>query len=110
MVGPQFDPSAVAEVAAEAYQFGPQVVFRQVIAASRALWEPIWSARWNNGFPALYTSLELHVASAERIQRTRARPVQLLVGRAVVTVNRTLDLGFASPCVSNPSEGLLMMR
>lgn len=91
--------SAVAEVAAEAYQFAPQVVFRQVIAASRALWEPIWSARWNNGFPALYTSLELDVASAER---TRARPVQLLVGLAVVTVNRTLDLGFASPCVSRP--------
>jgi len=57
------------------------------------LWEPSFGPyRWNSGFPALYTSLTLEVALAERIKRTRARPVELVVGKAQASLHAVLDL------------------
>jgi hypothetical protein len=50
------------------------------------------SARWNAGFPALYTGLDLDVALTERLKRTGPVAVRLLVGRADALIARTVDL------------------
>jgi RES domain-containing protein len=84
--------SAVAEVVGSACPFGAHIVFRQVVRAWGRLWEPVMSARWNVGFPALYTGLDLDVALTERLKRTGPVSVRLIVGRADALIARTVDL------------------
>ena len=48
--------------------------------------------RWNGAFATLYTALSLHVALVERVKRTGAAPVRVLVGTADVSITHTLDL------------------
>ncbi len=68
------------------------VVFRQVRAGQR-LWRPSTGRyRWSEGFPTLYTSLELGVAFAERIKYVGPMPTDLEVGQAHVTIRRVVDL------------------
>lgn len=83
-----------AVVTAHAHPFSGRVVHRQVRRPhAHALWDPgLGPYRWNSGFPALYTSLSLEVALAERIKRTLARPVELVVGIAQADLRVTLDL------------------
>src|SRR3990172_8819716 len=66
-----------AGVNAHAHPFSGRVVHRQVRRPhAHALWDPGFGPyRWNSGFPALYASLSLDFALAERIKRTLARPV-----------------------------------
>jgi len=84
--------SAIAEVVGSARPFGARIVFRQVVRAWGRLWEPVMSARWNIGFPALYAGLDLDVALTERLKRTGPMAVRLLVGRADALIARTVDL------------------
>src|SRR6516165_7124864 len=82
-------PSAatVAAVVDTHRRFDGRVVYRQVATGLAgqprpALWRPTrrpW--RWNDAFPTLYTALSLEVAYAERLKRTGAAPVRLVVGR-----------------------------
>ena len=83
-----------AGVNAHAHPFSGRVVHRQVRRPhAHALWDPGFGPyRWNSGFPALYASLSLDVALAERIKRTLARPVDLVVGVAQADLRITLDL------------------
>jgi len=75
--------------------FADQILQRQLPAQNpAALWTPTLHARrWNLGFPALYASLLLDVALAERIKRTLARPAQLLAGVATASIARVVDVG-----------------
>src|SRR5437867_11452810 len=86
--------SVMTEVAGSAHPFSGHIVYRQVVDEHHAvLWRPShhpW--RWNLGFPALYTSLELNVAIAERLKIAFALPVRLVVGLAEATLARVLDL------------------
>ncbi len=86
--------SAMTEVAGLARPFSGRIVYRQVVGERGALlWQPTerpW--RWNAGFAALYTSLALHVALAERLNIALAFPVRLVVGLAEATIARVLDL------------------
>lgn len=86
--------SALADAARQVRAFSGRIIHRQVPAANEAaLWQPtLRSWRWNRGFPALYTSLELDVALAERIKVTLAVPTILVVGVADATIARTLAL------------------
>lgn len=83
-----------AVVTAHTHPFSGRVVHRQVRRPyAPALWDPgLGPYRWNSGVPALYTSLSLGVALAERIKRTLARPVELVVGVAQADLGATLDL------------------
>ncbi len=83
-----------AVVTAHVRPFHGEIVHRQVRRPyAPALWEPgLGPYRWNSGFPALYTSLTLEVAFAERIKHTRARPVALVVGKAQANLSTTLNL------------------
>ena len=74
--------------------FTGQLVHRQLpVQSPTDLWAPTSHARrWNRGFPALYTSLPLDVAFAERIKRSLARPAPLVVGMAHASIARVLDL------------------
>jgi hypothetical protein len=60
----------MTEVAGSAHPFSGHIVYRQVVDEHHAiLWRPShhpW--RWNLGFPALCTSLELNVAITERLK------------------------------------------
>lgn len=68
------------------------VIFRQVRAGHR-LWRPSTGRhRWSEGFPALYASLELGVAFAERIKYVGPVPTDLEVGQATVTIRWIVDL------------------
>ncbi len=77
--------------------FAGRVVHRQLPVHSPAdLWAPSsYARRWNRGFSALYTSLLLDVAFAERIKRSLARPVSLVIGVARASIARVLDLELA---------------
>jgi len=88
---------AIAAAVRSMRPFTGRVVYRQLLVQNPAgLWEPSARARrWNLGFPALYTSALLDVALAERIKRTLARPVSLVVGVANVSVARVVDVGLA---------------
>jgi hypothetical protein len=86
--------SATTEVAGSVRPFSGRIVHRQLIEERRdILWHPThhpwW---WNRGFPALYTSLEFHVALAERLKIAFTFPVRLVVGVAEATIARVLDL------------------
>jgi RES domain-containing protein len=74
--------------------FHGRILIRQVVAeAAATLWVPtVRPYRWSSGFPALYTSLELDVAIAERLKRTGLRRTRLAVGVARATIRRTVDL------------------
>ena len=90
--------AAVAAIVDTHRRFDGRVVYRQVPTGLAgqprpALWRPTrrpW--RWNDAFPTLYTALSLEVAYAERLKRTGAAPVRLVVGVADVSIGRTLDL------------------
>jgi RES domain-containing protein len=86
---------AIAAAKRHVRPFGGQVVYRQLPVQNPAdLWAPTTHpGRWNLGVPALYTSLLLDVALAERIKRTLARPTPVLVGVARASIARVLDLG-----------------
>jgi hypothetical protein len=61
--------------------------------ASRPLWQPTDRAwRWNIGFAALYTSLDLRLALAERLTVGLTSPIRLVVGLTEATIGRVLDL------------------
>jgi RES domain-containing protein len=81
--------------------FSGEVVWRNVVAAAAAtLWYPTPAGwRWNPAFPAIYTSLDEAVCLAERVKRSGRRLIQILVGRAKVTVNGIGDL--TSPAVQS---------
>lgn len=91
-------PAAIAAVVDTHRRFDGRVVYRQVPMGppdrpQPALWRPTsrpW--RWNAEFPTLYTALSLGVAFTERIKRTGAVPIRLLVGIADVSIARVLDL------------------
>lgn len=74
--------------------FQGRIIVRQVVAeAVAALWRPtVHPHRWSRGFPALYTSLDLDVAIAERLKRTGLRRTRLAVGLARASIQRTVDL------------------
>ncbi len=89
------DAATVAALAAARVRpFAGRVMHRQrLVHWADRLWEPVthpW--RWSAGFPAVYTSLALDVAIAERIKRTLGRPVRIVVGIATVRIARVLDL------------------
>jgi RES domain-containing protein len=94
-----FPASAIAEATAGARPFSGRVVHRQVLeAVASRLWAPtLRSGRWNQGFAALYTALDLDVALAERIKRTLMRPASLAVASADATIGRTVDLTEPAP-------------
>jgi len=79
---------------ARARPFAGLVVYRQRLTRwAKNLWEPVTDSwRWSSGFPAVYTSLALNVAIAERIKRTLARPVRLVVGIASARIAKVVDL------------------
>ncbi len=89
------DAAAVAALAAARVRpFAGRVIHRQrLVQWADRLWEPVTDPwRWSAGFPAVYASLALEVAIAERIKRTLARPVRIVVGVATVRIARVLDL------------------
>ncbi|HEV2440576.1 MAG TPA: RES family NAD+ phosphorylase [bacterium] len=97
--------------------FTGEVVHRQLPVQNPAgLWAPTSRARrWNRGFSALYTSLLLDVAFAERIKRSLARPASLVVGVARASIARVLDfqnkdvqrlLGFAAGALTTEDYAL----
>lgn len=69
--------------------FSGEVVWRNVVAAAAAtLWHPTPAGwRWNPTFPAIYTSLDEAVCLAERVKRSGRRLIQVVVGRAQITVD-----------------------
>lgn len=89
--------SAVARIARHARAFAGRVIHRQLPTASPAdLWEPTSRPRrWNYGFPALYTSLVFVVAIAERVKRTLARSVELLMGVGAASIARVVDVALS---------------
>lgn len=90
--------TAIAQATRSVHPFAGQVAHRQLLAqASAGLWAPTSHARrWNTGFATLYTSLLLDVALAERVKRSLARPVQLVVGIARVSIARVLNFELAA--------------
>ena len=90
--------AAVAAIVDTHRRFDGRVVYRQVPTALAGQPRPAWWRptrrpwRWNDAFPTLYTALSLEVAYAERLKRTGAAPVRLVVGVADVSIGRTLDL------------------
>jgi len=74
--------------------FSGTVVYRQTFARNAGrLWTPSTAPlRWSDGFNAVYTSLDLTVALAERIKRTGATRVTIVVGIARVQIRRVVTL------------------
>lgn len=74
--------------------FSGTVVYRQTFDRNAGrLWTPSSAAlRWSDAFNALYTSLDLAVALAERIKRTGATRVEIVVGIARVQIRRVVTL------------------
>ena len=68
------------------------VVYRQTFARNAGrLWTPSSAPlRWSDGFNAVYTSLDLTVALAERVKRTGATRVEIVVGIARVQIRRVV--------------------
>ena len=74
--------------------FSGTVVYRQTFARNAGrLWTPSSAPlRWSDSFNAVYTSLDLTVALAERIKRTGATRVEIVVGIARVQIRRVVTL------------------
>ncbi len=81
-------------VAGSTNPFRGRIVHRQVVEDRGALlWHPpVRPWRWNAGFAALYTSVELHVTLAERLKIAFTFPIRLVVGLAEAAIARVLDL------------------
>lgn len=79
-------------------RFEGKVIYRQVLRSRRAeRW--LYSARpgrWNPSFAALYTSLSLDVALAERLKRTGTDLTGLTVGVGDIVLERVVDLTTAA--------------
>ena len=85
---------AVALSGWQPLRFEGRVVYRQVLRPRRA---ERWlhynhPGRWNPSFAALYTSLSLDVALAERLKRTGTDVARLSVGVGEVVLERVVDL------------------
>ncbi len=76
------------------HPFQGRIIIRQMVAdAAATLWAPtVRPYRWSSGFQALYTSLDLDVAIAERLKRTGQRRTRLAVGVAQASIQHTVDL------------------
>ena len=75
----------------------PTLIYRQRLSAyARQLWAPTLQGRWNDDLPALYTSLSLDTALAERVKRTAARPITIVVGIAQIELRRVAVLNAAT--------------
>jgi hypothetical protein len=74
--------------------FSGTVVYRQTFARNTGrLWAPSNAPlRWSEGFNAVYTSLDLTVALAERVKRTGATRVEIVVRIARVQIRRVVTL------------------
>ncbi len=74
--------------------FQGRIIIRQVMAEAAAmLWVPtVRPYRWSSGFPALYASLDMDVAVAERLKRTGLRRTRLAVGVARASIQKTVPL------------------
>lgn len=74
--------------------FSGTIVYRQTFVRNvRRLWTPSRAPlRWSAGFNAVYTSLDLAVALAERVKRTGATRVEIVVGIARVQIRRVVTL------------------
>lgn len=87
-------PRAATPPGWQPLRFEGRVVFRQVLrsrAAERWL-HSVHPGRWNPAFPALYTSLSLDVALAERLKRTGTDVTDLTVGIGEVSLEHVVDL------------------
>jgi len=84
----------MTDVAGSTNPFSGRIVHRQVVGdRSDFLWQPtVLPWRWNAGFAALYTSVELHVTLAERLKIAFTFPIRLVVGLAEAAIARVLDL------------------
>ncbi len=91
MEGPR---EAVTPPGWQPVRFQGRVIYRQVLRAQspRRWLYSTYPGRWNPSFPALYTSLSLDVALAERLKRTGTDLTDLTVGVGDVALERVADL------------------